>query len=72
MDFKILEKIQKDIKELDKLKTIKMENGESYRIPYTENDVGIFLEYQAQILAAQADFLSEILKELTKLTENKE
>jgi len=72
MDFKLLEKIQKDIGELDKLKTVKLKNGEYYQIPFTENDVGIFLEYQTQILAVQADLLTEILIELTKLNKNNE
>lgn len=72
MNFKILEKIQKDIEAMDKLKVVKTKDGEVYRIPYTENDICVLLGYQAQIMAAEADILSEILEELTKLTENKE
>ncbi len=72
MEFKILEKIQKDLDRIEKSKIVKTEDGGTYRVPYTENDTGVLLGYQAQIMAAEADILSEILEELTKLTENKE
>ena len=72
MEFKILEKIQKDLDRIEKSKIVKTEDGGTYRVPYTENDTGVLLGYQAQILALQTDLLSEILVELTKLNKNNE
>jgi len=72
MDFKLLEKIQKDLDKIERSKVVKAEDGVTYRVPYTENDAGILLGYQAQILALQTDLLSEILVELTKLNKNNE
>lgn len=72
MDFNLLEKIQRDIEKIDKLKIVETKDGRTHRIPYDENDISALLEYQTQILAIQADFLCEILVELTKLNKNRE
>lgn len=67
MDFNLLEMIQKDIEKINKSKNVETKDGKVHRIPYTEDDIGALLEYQTQILAIQADFLCELLVELTKL-----
>ena len=72
MEFSLLEKIQKDLDKIEKSKIVKTEDGGTYRVPYTENDTGVLLGYQAQILAIQTDLLTEILVELTKLNKNNE